>query len=542
MAKLLLTPISKIWQLLDPLSRACQVLQAQLISTCFQPYLETAISKSRGADGNRSDIRQVANDLASAMFSSIQTDSAPAHTARPDLDSKAFDGQNSMQLDESCFITPLVFRFAIMSTFGEKKKVGLKETLWVQELFKALASSLGFNIEEPSSSRTTSLGLEALHKMLLVLLPYSLSPGTSIIETIVLDFCCVSSEAVVDQGWQLIKLCIDLDYKVIVSTDLKETAAKGTQRILPPLLRTISATSKQYAHEVLETKDTRAIKFDLTTSLINAFVRAHALPSFIDVWEEQVTAELKNVTSFQSFGKGLWDDLGLCTEIMTRLRTAATHSQRTTLLEKRLSSLKSYPPTALSLEQDYAALMVSSCLLEAMSDRKLPETPLQTALDFEDALVPRLIDSTYPSRFKQALWRPMAMIYITCPQVLSTADHNLLLRKVLDTADETILGLVSQSQRTTDEYENGLSALTFLTGIRSICGSFDDSDDSWFAKSLQSVFHGLLEALDSGETLDSAPLELQRCVWRGEQYSISSNRQFALACCCVLVANSTALE
>ena len=539
---MLLAPISKLWQLFSPLSRARKVLQDLLISTCLQPYIEKSISKSRGADGDRSDIRQVANDLASSMSSSIEPDSAPANTAGPDIETRTNGNQNGKQFEELCIVTPLVFRFAITSTFGEKKKAGLKETLWVQELFKALATGLGFNFEEPSSSRTTSLGLKALHKMLLVLLPYSLSPGTSIIETIVLDFCCVSSEAVVEQGWQLIKLCIDLDYKVIVSNDDEETAAKATQRILPPLLHSISATSKQPAHEVLKTEDENATRFDLIVSLINAFVRAHAISSFIDVWEEQVIAEFKNVASFQSFGKGLWDDPRLYKEILNRLKTAATPSQRTTMLEKRLSPLQSYPSATSTLEQEYAALIVLSCLLEAMSGRKLPDISLQTALDFEGILAPRLIDSAFPSRFKQALWRPMAMIYTTCPQFMSTAGHAHLLQKVLDTAVEAVLGLVSYPQRTADEYENGLSALTFLTGIQSACESFNEFDNSYFAKSLQAIFHRLFGTLDSGEIKNSAPLRLESCIWRGEQYSISSNRQFGLACCYVLIANSTILE
>ena len=516
------------------------MLQALVTASCLQPYVENAILSSRGINGDRSHFRQIANDLASSIFTDTEIDSDSAIAVGTSTEAETIDTHNGKLLEEACFVTPIAFRFAIMSTFGEKKKVGPKESLWIQEFFKALAMKLGFNVEKPLDSRKTPLGLEALHNMLLVLLPYNYSPGTTIIEAIILHFCGVSSEAVVENGWRLTKLCIDLDHQAIVITNSKENSNKGTQRILAPLLHAISASCKHSKNEALETQDTKSMKHELIISLINAFIRAHAFPSFIDVWEEQMAAQFKDFASSQSIDKVLWDDPVLQTEISNRLISTATPAQRTTLLEKRLSSLKFYPSAILKFEEEYAALVVSTCLLEAMSSLRLPAIPLQTALDFQHVFAPRLIGLTFPSRFNQALWRPMAMIYATCPHFKSTADRTWLLRQASDIADETILDLTRHSQRTVDEYENGLSALTFLAGIWSASESFNDSDRSHFARSLQSVFHGLLAT--PHEVQGSAPIPLETRIWTGEKYSVSSNQQFVLACCYTLIAYPTVFE
>ena len=440
---------------------------------------------------------------------------------------------------------PTMLELLLKMTFGEKRKLDSARILWIQNIFHAFSKTVGLDLAELSSSTITTPALQCLTEMLLVALRFNFPLGVPTLKTVMLQFCDLKEERVGDDPWQRLRLCININHRVLTDNMLK---SETDNQDLPRLL--FDAVS-----EGVEEQDDRepgeearnTARLLLVESIIDAFIKDRNLPSFLDLWQQQIAKQLEQMSRPDQHLPGvvIWESVDVFKGASQRLRAKLTPQQRTKMFEERKSSLFSNAET--KTEEQYAALLVSSCIIEAMSTSKVSELSSEAAAEFLEALVTALLDSSFPKRLKQGLWRFLTILLGVQPKCATGTLGLRHLQGLTTLASETVLDTLKRGCDVV-EYENAYTALTFLTESGCLVAKLDHTVDTFFQQSLEAIVGTLNELLKNwleGYTplrADGILPSSAYASWRPFMFSIASPAELAIACCYSITMNAIVLR
>ena len=448
------------------------------------------------------------------------------------------DNVRSQAEDDLAYV-PNIFEFAVRNAFTNKQRLAISESSWINELFKALCGLVGADLEEPTKSNITEPASNILDRLLEILHSFNHSPGAATLETMLTSLCGLGNTQK-KPHWKRARLCIEIDYRVILDSTHQQSDSRQTQSALQELIETISVIDKRPQSSDLEGSTTRSNILQLLGCVMDAFIKSRSFSRFLTLWERRITTHFESIfdLDLDTAGRMVWDGQELYRMMIRKLESANIPAQRLIMLETRLRHLQTAISTAMNVREIYATLFVSSCLFESLARSDNFELPASAVSNYHYLLIfYKKTLAPYP-RYGQVLWSLLASLYEEYPQFL-IEDHRS--HSLLELCESALVNVKSclDFKGTVATFERGLSSAQFLAQIWLTSSKSMDPANSTglllplFTEMVQS-FTACLFHIDPKPSKDG--------FWSGIEYSVTSNTHFILAGCILIVLRASSLE
>ena len=541
-----MVPISQLWHIFEGNSRAQHIIRDFAVTACLVPYSRAASNRSQVKGTERSHPRQIAKNLVSDIFgfTGVEADDSDHDDDKKDI-AIARTGYNASTSTVTCSAAPTILSFVLDTVYGEKQKPNLEETTWIKEVFSALAKAVGLDFASPSKSNIDLPGLTALSEMLRAFQVHKFSPGASIIRTVILYFCGLTEDHITDEQWKRLKQCIDIEHRVLTDTTPSPSTPEQGSQVLQLLLPRLSSADDTISQDSPHAKATSGAKAQLLLSILNAYIQTRAFANFLDIWRLQIEKQFESLSNldYDALGLTIWESPLLYKAAVERLKLDMNTSQRIGLLDKTFSRLHEDASRRQLPERQYAGILVMSCILTAMSSSKQPEVPTKTALDFRNALASALLDPSFPTRFKHALWRPLSLIYETDSTCVHAEDGLVLLQNLFSLVVQSFKTVLSAPGEV-GQNENALSALAFIMELWPVIEGLERETRIQYLKQLQDTIHNLTMSVAAYAKKASLGNETSKSVvsWRRIKFSLSSLGEFLISSCYIIQRHPATIQ
>ena len=425
------------------------------------------------------------------------------------------------------------------------------EAPWLQNLFVKLSECLGLRFPISRSISPFHEVVNILEKMLRLFLDSKIILDTATLASILFHLSGIDqAEGHHGARWTLVKLCMNMDPNLVVTTSLKPASnasrlSPSSNIILDVILAKISSSG--YRDGNVDSTDYDVILHSALLPLLECFIHARNMLGFNDLWKQQITEWqslkasrcLAGTCSDQAIS--IWEDDVLLHTVGKHFKSSLTSGQICRVLQSVVDVMGQSGVTEVSIEQDTRVgceLVILDSVIDGIKSKLPPDMSKQLQI-ITEILTLVLINWKGPyGHIRWRLWRILTTIESRWPMLKKNAKDTIEGKLLLRALDElrSSLSRISQEIVPATQYIAALSAFGYLVATSQIHAerSLSPAQDSF--QPVEAIVASLAEQVEKIAHKESGPL------WNTTRRTVDTLDTFILACTARIVVTPSVLS